>query len=468
AYGDLLHSSSICTKTLEQGQTQKGEQLTGCHWSWLKRFIKLARWSKGRYKCHCHFLYFFLRSLSLTTKRTTVYFVPMSRLGSYSSPGLDHPRPSTSSAWHRIFPLCTELSEAAFCLPADTPDAIKKFCEIVLQKLPKDASSIETFQMELFNSLLVDLMPISLEYSVNPSSVEPPVARIRRIDDDRPGKLSTDIDFSRIPLLEDVFDATESSAAPFGLTLGVVDTNSPSPNHPPFSCCFIPDDKVLGRSAKVIEVDRNGKINTRASDESTLDKGSIRIKPSVEDIQADQSQNTENDNSPATPVACSAPKHATTHDEPASSAPVVKVINVAPRTRPRSNTFIMAGPPQLPRTPVPPRYVDHSASSSSVTSSSIPAVSIGSLRSGLPPDVSNNDSPDSKEEKGRRPSGLVTDLQVQEVSSVSISYPKQVAHTTISVQSNKRNRDEGPDPVDQESSQKPCKIRRQSNDGREI
>ncbi len=112
-------------------------------------------------------------------------------------------------------------------------------------------------------------MPVSLEYTIDPSSVEPPVARIRRVDDDRPGKLLTDIDFSRIPLLEDVFDATESSAAPFHLTLGAIDTNSPSPSQPPFSWCFIPDDKVLGGSGKVIEVDCNGKFNTRASDEST-------------------------------------------------------------------------------------------------------------------------------------------------------------------------------------------------------
>ncbi|KAK0497378.1 hypothetical protein EDD18DRAFT_152087 [Armillaria luteobubalina] len=193
----------------------------------------------------------------------------MARLDSYSSPGQDHPRPSTSSAWHHIFPLCAELREAAFRLPADTPDAIKKLCEIVLQKLPKDVTSIKTFQMELLNSLLVDLMLVSLEYSVDLNSVEPPVARIRRIDDDRPGELSTDIDFSRMPLLEDLFDVTESSAAPFDLTLGVVDTNSPSPSHPPFSCCFIPDDEVLRRSGKVLEVD-NGKITTRASDESTL------------------------------------------------------------------------------------------------------------------------------------------------------------------------------------------------------
>ncbi len=81
----------------------------------------------------------------------------MSRLESCSNPGQDRPRPSTSSECHHIFPLCAELSEAASCLPADTPDAIKKFCETVLQKLPKDASGIKSFQIELFNSLLVDL-----------------------------------------------------------------------------------------------------------------------------------------------------------------------------------------------------------------------------------------------------------------------------------------------------------------------
>ncbi|KAK0218268.1 hypothetical protein IW262DRAFT_1128338 [Armillaria fumosa] len=346
----------------------------------------------------------------------------MSRLESYSSLGQDHPRSSTFSAWQHIFPLCAELREAACCLPADTPDAIKKFCELVLQKLPKDVSSIKTFQMELFNNLLVDLMPVSLEYNVDPSSVEPPVARIRRINEDRLGKLSTDIDFSRIPLLEDVFDATESSAAPFDLTLGVVDTDSPSPSHPPFSCGFIPDDKVLGRNGKVIEVDRNSKITARVSDESTLDKDSIRTELSVEDIQADQSKNTENDNYPAIPTACSAPKHVTTHDESVSSAPMVKAINTAPRTRPRSNTFIMAAPPQLPRTPVPPRYVDPSASSSSIASSSSSAVSIGGLRSSFPSDVSNNDSSDSKEEKGRMKSAL---LQIPRPSK----FPQSQPHT---------------------------------------
>ncbi|KAK0189236.1 hypothetical protein F5146DRAFT_703978 [Armillaria mellea] len=349
----------------------------------------------------------------------------MSRLESYSSPGQDHSRPSTSSACHQIFPLCAELSEAASRLPADTPDAVKKFCEIFLQKLPKDASSIKRFQIELFNNLLVDLMPVSLEYTIDPSSVEPPVARIRCVDDDRPGELSTDIDFSRIPLLEDVLDATESSAVPCHLTLEVVDTNSPSPSHPPFSCCFVPDDKVLGGSGKVIEVDRNGKINTRASDESTQDKGSIRTEPSVEGLQTDQSKNSENDNFSATPAAASKP--VTNHDESASSAPQVKV-NTAPRTRPRSNTFIMAAPPQLLRTPgSSPLRRPFLQSSSSAAGS-----------------------------------------QAQEVSSVAISYPKQVTHSTVGVQSNKRNRDESPDPADQESPQKPCKIRRKSNDGREI
>ncbi|KAK0444829.1 hypothetical protein EV421DRAFT_1799907 [Armillaria borealis] len=390
----------------------------------------------------------------------------MSRLESYSNPGQDHPQPSTSSECHHIFPLCAELSEAACCLPADTPDAIKKFCEIVLQKLPKDASSIKSFQIELFNSLLVDLMPVSLEYMIDPSSVEPPVARIRRVDDDRPGELSTEIDFSRIPLLEDVFDATESSAAPFCLTLGVVDADSPSPSQPPFSCCFIPDDNVLGGSGKVIEVDRNGKFNIRASDGSTHDKGSICTGPYVEDLHADQSKNAETDNFPATPAACSALSPLTAHDESASSAPFIKVI--APRTRPRSNTFVMAAPPQLPRTPVPPRYVGPSASSSSVASSSSLAVGT-SLCSGTPSDVTNNnDSSDSKEEKGQMRSTLATDPQGQEVSSVAKSWPKPGAHTTAGVQSNKRSRDENPDLVDQELSQRPCKIRRKSNDGRGI
>ncbi|SJL03351.1 uncharacterized protein ARMOST_06705 [Armillaria ostoyae] len=393
----------------------------------------------------------------------------MSRLQSYSNPGQDHLRPSTSSECHHIFPLCAELSEAASCLPADTPDAIKKFCEIVLQKLPKDASSIKSFQIELFNSLLVDLMPVSLEYTIDPSSVEPPVARIRHVDDDRPGELSTDIDFSRIPLLEDVLDATKSSAASFYLTFDVIDTDSPSPSQPPSSCYFIPDDKGLGGSGKVIEVDCNGKPNTRTSDESTHDKGGIHTEPSVEDLQADQFKNTKTDNFPAT---CSAPNPVTIHNESASSAPVVKVINIAPRTRPRSNTFVMAAPPQLPRIPVPLRYVDPPASSSSVASSSTFAVSTGSLCSGTPSDVTKNDSSDSKE-KGQMMSTLATDPQGQasrgqEVSSVAKSWPKPGAHTTAGVQSNKRSRDESPDLVDQELSQRPCKIGRKSNDGRGI
>ncbi|PBK99030.1 hypothetical protein ARMGADRAFT_1160798 [Armillaria gallica] len=398
----------------------------------------------------------------------------MSRPESYSNPGQDHPRPSTPSECHRIFPLCAELSEAASCLPADTPDAIKKFCEIVLQKLPKDANSIKRFQLELFNSLLVDLMPVSLEYTIDPSSVEPPVARIRRVDDDRPGELSTDIDFSQIPLLEDVFDATEPSAAPFDLTLGAVDTNYPSPSQPPFSCCFIPDDQVLGGSGKVIEVDCNGKFSTRASDESTHDKGSIRTGPSVEDLHVVQSNNTETDDFPATLAACSAPNPVTAHGESASSAPVIKVINITPRTRPRSNTFVMAAPPQLPRTTVPPRYVEPSASSSSIASSSTLAVSTGSLCFCTPSDTTNNnDSSDSKEEKEQMRSNVASNPQDQaskdqDVSSIAISCPKQVAHTIVGVQSNKRSRDESPDPVDQEVSQKPCKIRRKSNDGREI
>ncbi|KAK0238516.1 hypothetical protein EDD85DRAFT_950714 [Armillaria nabsnona] len=398
----------------------------------------------------------------------------MSRLESHSNPRQNHPRPLTSSECHHIFPLCAELSEAASCLPADTPDAIKKFCETVLRKLPKDASSIKSFQIELFNSLLVDLMPVSLEYTIDPSSVELPVARIRRVDDDRPGKLSTDIDFSRIPLLEDVFDATEPSAAPFHLTLGIVDTNSPSPSQPSFSCCFIPDDQVLGGSGKVIEVDRNGKFNARASDESTHDKGGIRTGPSVEDLHAVQSKNIESDDFHATPAACSAPNPVAAHDESVSSAPVIKVINIAPRTRPRSNTFVMAAPPQLPRTPVPPRYVGPSASSSSVASSSTLVVSTGSLCSGTPSDTTNiNDSSDSKEEKEQMRSNLASDLQdqaskSQDASSVAISCPKQVAPTTVGVQSNKRSRDGSSDPVDQEVSQKPRKIRRKSNDGREI
>ncbi|KAG7444493.1 uncharacterized protein BT62DRAFT_971227 [Guyanagaster necrorhizus] len=214
----------------------------------------------------------------------------MPRPESYSNHGQDHVWPPIlSKSYHHIFLLCTHISEVASCLPADTPNPIKRFCEIVLQKLPRDASDIKSFQTESFNSLLVDLAPITLEYKIDASTVEPPIAQKRRDDDERPGDLSTDINFSLIPLLEDLFDPTESSAAPFSLQ--ATNMNHPSRSQPPFSSCFIPDDKVLGGSGKVIKVDRNGNFNIRASDESTHGgEGNRRTRPTIQDVQADQSE----------------------------------------------------------------------------------------------------------------------------------------------------------------------------------
>ncbi|KAK0457886.1 uncharacterized protein EV420DRAFT_484543 [Desarmillaria tabescens] len=390
----------------------------------------------------------------------------MSQLESPSNPAQDHHRPSICSEHHRIFPLCAELSKAASCLPYDTPDSIKRFCEIVLQNLPKDASGIKSFQIELFNSLLADLMPVTLEYKIDLSSVEPPMAQIRRVDDERHAKPSTDIDFSRIPLLEDLFDSPKTSAAPFDLTLNAVNTNSPSRDQPPFSCCFIPDDKVLGGSGKTIEVERNGKFNTRVSDEPIHDKGGIHTGAFIRDIRTDQikSEDSETDNFPTISTTCSA------HDESATSAPVVRAINVVPRTRPRSNTFVLAAPPQIPRTPVSSRYAGPPIPSSSAASSSTLSVS-ASLCSGAPSDVTiNNDSAGSKEEKKQMMSAFDTDSQVhpskvRETFSDAISAPKQAANIVIGEQSNKRSRDESPDSVDQELSHRPYKIRRMSNDG---
>ncbi|KAK0203106.1 hypothetical protein DFS33DRAFT_959380 [Desarmillaria ectypa] len=390
----------------------------------------------------------------------------MSRLESRSNPGQDHrAQSSIPSEHHRIFSLCAELSEAASCLPADTPDTIERFCETVLQKLPKDAGGIKRFQTQLFNSLLVDLMPVTLEYKIDPSSVEPPMAQMRRVDDERPGELSTDIDFARIPLLEDVFDLTETSATPFDLTLEAINTNAPSQNQPPFSCCFIPDDRILGGSREVIEVDHNGKFNTRASDEPIHDNGGIRTRTSTRDQF--ESKSTETDSFPVILATCSAPKLVTAHDEFATSAPVAIATNIVPRTRPRSNTFIMAAPPQLPRTPVSSRYVDPPTSTSSVASSNALSVSTN-LCTGTPSDVTINDG-SADEEKEQMMSTFAPDPHTpkdQEISPGAASPPKQVANAFVGEHSNKRRRDESADSADHELSHRPHKIRRKSNDGR--
>ncbi len=153
---------------------------------------------------------------------------------------------------------------------------------------------------------------------------------------------------------------------------------------------------------------------------------------------------------------------------------MIKVINIAPRTRPRSNTFVMAAPPQLPRTPVPPRYVGSSASSSSVASSSTLAVSTGksmlwhSLRYYKQQRqfrLQRREGADEVKRCFRSPGPGINGPG--RFLSRKLMPKASRAHDCRRTKQQAEPRRES-DPVDQEVSQKRCKIRRKSNDGREI